>query len=111
MGLHRDGEHSDLSPFEVQMQRRLFYQIIPLDGMTSRESGVGMGLMSDGFDTLPPLNFNDDQLWPGMSSRPIEQKGATEMTFCLARSFIGRSFVETKQLEDDAEVQRIIARC
>lgn len=110
MGLHRDGEQSGLSPFEVQMRRRLFYQIIPLDGQASRESGVGLGLMPDGFDTLPPLNVNDDQLWPGMTEQPAEQKGATEMTFCLARSFIGRSFIETKRFKEDAEVQRIISR-
>lgn len=110
MGLHRDGEHANLPPFEVQMRRRLFYQIIPLDGMASRESGVGIGMMPDSWDTLPPLNVNDDQLWPGMTTNPEEQKGATEMTFCLARSFIGRCFIESKQFKDDADVQRVISR-
>ncbi|KAK5135579.1 hypothetical protein LTR08_005059 [Meristemomyces frigidus] len=32
MGLHRDGEALGLKPFEVQMRRRLFWQLLPLDG-------------------------------------------------------------------------------
>lgn len=90
MGLHRDGEDMGLSPFDVQMRRRVFYQIIPLDGIASHMSGTGIGIMPDTWDTKQSLNINDDQIWPGMTEAPEEQKGATEMIFCLARSSIGR---------------------
>ncbi|KAI5360319.1 hypothetical protein Slin14017_G098800 [Septoria linicola] len=110
MGLHRDGEAAALPPFEVQMRRRLFYQIIPLDGMASRESGVGIGLLPDQFDTLPPTNVNDSELWPSMTTQPVAHKGATEMVFCLARAYIGRSFNASKQFKDDEAVHRMIAK-
>lgn len=32
MGLHRDGECLGLSPFDVKMRRRVFWQFLPLDG-------------------------------------------------------------------------------
>ncbi|WPB02089.1 uncharacterized protein RHO25_006723 [Cercospora beticola] len=110
MGLHRDGEAAGLPPFEVQMRRRLFYQVVPLDGMSSRESGVSDASTPDHFDTLPPLNVNDDQIWPGMTTKPVSQKGATEMVFCLSRSYIGRAFAASKQLKDDDEAQKMISR-
>ncbi|EME44920.1 hypothetical protein DOTSEDRAFT_87414 [Dothistroma septosporum NZE10] len=89
MGLHHDGEALGMSPFEVQMRRRLFYQVVPLDGVASQLSGTGVGILADTWDTKPPLNINDDQIWPGMTEQPTEQKGATEMIFCLTRACIG----------------------
>ncbi|KAK1772800.1 fungal-specific transcription factor domain-containing protein [Phialemonium atrogriseum] len=92
MGLHRDGEKLSLPPFDVQMRRRLFYQLLPLDGIAGQMSGTGVATMPDSWDILPPLNINDDQIWPGMTETPEEHKGATEMIFCLARSCIGKFF-------------------
>lgn len=94
MGLHRDGETLGLPPFEVQMRRRLFYQLVPLDNMSSIMSGTGIAIMPDTWDVKQPFNINDDQIWPGMTETPEEQKGATEMIFCLARSSIGNFFAK-----------------
>ncbi|KAF4637676.1 hypothetical protein G7Y89_g399 [Cudoniella acicularis] len=93
MGLHRDGEKLGLPPFDVQMRRRIFYQLLPLDGIASQMSGTGTGMMPDTWDTQQPLNVNDNQIWPGMTETPEEQKGATEMIFCLARSCVGKFFL------------------
>ncbi|KAL8820211.1 MAG: hypothetical protein Q9191_007562 [Dirinaria sp. TL-2023a] len=95
IGLHRDGEKLGLPPFDVQMRRRLFYQLLPLDGIASQMSGTGIAVPIDTWDTEPPLNLNDDQIWPGMTERPEEKKGATEMIFCLTRSSVGRTFART----------------
>ena len=95
MGLHRDGEKLGLPPFDVQIRRRLFYQIIPLDGVASHMSGTGIGIMPNTWDTQRPSNINDDQIWPGMTKPPEERKGATEMIFCLTRSCIGKFFAKT----------------
>lgn len=92
MGIHRDGEKLGLPPFEVQMRRRLFYQMVPLDGLASQVAGTGIAI--DSWDTEQPLNLNDDQLWPGMSEMPKPEKGATEMIFCLARYCIGKYFAK-----------------
>lgn len=99
MGLHRDGEGvtAELTPFEVQMRRRLFYQLLPLDGIASQMAGTGINIITDpNWDTKPALNLNDDQIWPGMTQEQVvEQKGATEMIFCLTRACIGTYFSKT----------------
>jgi hypothetical protein len=117
MGLHRDAEKLGLLPFDVQMRRRLFYQLLPLDLIASQMSGTGIGIMPDTWDTQQPLNINDDQIWPGMIKAPEEQKGATEMIFCLARSCIGKVFAKagksmhgagSGQFKDYNEVEPVI---
>lgn len=95
MGLHRDGEALGLPPFDVQLRRRLFYQLIPLDGIASQLSGTGIAIAPESWDTKEPLNINDDQMWPGMTTAPQEQKGATEMMFCLARACVGKFFAKS----------------
>ncbi|KAK5116337.1 hypothetical protein LTR85_009309 [Meristemomyces frigidus] len=97
MGLHRDGENQGLPPFEIQMRRRLFYQLIPLDGVAGHMSGTGIATMPDDWDTQPPLNINDDQIWPGMTDPPDVQSGATEMIYCLTRACVGKSFLRARK--------------
>lgn len=82
-----------LPPFDVQMRRRLFYQLFPLDGNASQMSGTSIPIMPGTWDTQQPLNVNDDQIWPGMTDTPKEQNAATEMIFCLSRSWIGRLLI------------------
>ncbi|KAH7125921.1 putative C6 transcription factor [Dactylonectria macrodidyma] len=94
MGLHRDGEKLGLPPFQVQMRRRLFYQLLPLEGVASQMSGAGISIPADAWDTKPPLNVDDNQIWPGMTEPPEEQHGATEMIFCLTRACIGKFVVK-----------------
>jgi hypothetical protein len=86
MGLHKDGESLGLPPYDVQIRRRLFHQIVALDGYASQISGTGITIESGAWDCKQPLNINDDQIWPGMTQPPKEQKGATEMIFFLARA-------------------------
>lgn len=93
MGLHRDGEKMGLPPFDVQMRRRLFYQLLPLDGNASQMSGTSISIIPAAWDTQQPLNVNDDQIWPGMKETPKEQNAATEMIFCLSRSWVGKFLV------------------
>jgi hypothetical protein len=94
MGLHKDAESLGLPPFDVQMRRRLFCQILPLDGYASQISGTGITLEPGSWNTKQPLNLNDDQIWPGMTTQPEEQKGATEMIFFLARAEIGAWYLK-----------------
>lgn len=90
MGLHRDGEELGLNPFDVQMRRRVFWQLLPLDGLSGQLSGTGIAISADSWDTKQPLNVEDDEIWPGMETPPVEKKGATSMIFVLARTEIGR---------------------
>lgn len=95
MGLHRDGESLGLAPFEVQMRRRLFWQLLPLDSYAGQVSGTGISISPDSWDTKPPLNINDAQIYPGMTEDVEEQKGATEMIFSLARIELSNFYART----------------
>ncbi|KAK4153437.1 hypothetical protein C8A00DRAFT_15318 [Chaetomidium leptoderma] len=94
IGVHRDGQTLGLAPFEVEMRRRSFYQLMPLEAKASQMAGMGASMLPDGWDTRPPLNIDDAQIWPGMAESPQEQKGATEMIFCLSRACIGGFFAK-----------------
>lgn len=89
MGLHRDGEQLGLSPFDVEVHRRCFWQLIPLDGYAGIFSGTGIHISADSWDTKQPLNINDEDIWPDMKEAPRERDGATDMMFSLARATIG----------------------
>ncbi|KAF7118657.1 hypothetical protein CNMCM5793_008195 [Aspergillus hiratsukae] len=118
MGLHRDGENLGLPPFEVQMRRRLFWQLLPLDGYAGQVCGTGISISPNSWDTKPPLNINDDQIFPGMTQQPQEQRGASEMIFCLSRielsNFYTRTGVKMKeiggtiQFRDAEEIESLI---
>ena len=95
MGLHKDGEALGLPPYDVQIRRRLFYQLLAADGYASQISGTGITLEPGTWDCKQPLNLNDDQIWPGMTKAPAEQKGATEMIFVLARGELGTWAMKT----------------
>ncbi|KAL3438193.1 hypothetical protein BDV09DRAFT_192459 [Aspergillus tetrazonus] len=118
MGLHRDGEALGLPPFEVQMRRRLFWQLLPLDGYAGQVSGTGISIAPNSWDTKQPLNINDDQIFPGMTQQPKELKCASEMIFCLSRielsNFYTRTGVKMKgigaslEFKDADEIERLI---
>ncbi|GJP94313.1 fungal-specific transcription factor domain-domain-containing protein [Aspergillus niger] len=118
IGLHRDGESVGLPPFEVQMRRRLFWQLLPLDSYAGQTSGTGISISPDSWDTKQPLNINDDQMFPGMNEPPHEKRGASEMIFCLARmelsNFYTRTGVQLKgnggtiEFRTPEEIERLI---
>ncbi|KAK7408785.1 hypothetical protein QQX98_009029 [Neonectria punicea] len=82
-------------------------------------SGTEMVMMPDTWDTRPPWNLNDDQIWPGMTETPEENRGATDMIFCLTRACIGRFFASaaksmhsggSSQFKDYAEAELAISK-
>lgn len=64
IGLHQDGDKLGLPPFEVEMRRRLFCQVFPLDFRAGQSAGTDFMGLPVSWDTRPPLNINDDQIWP-----------------------------------------------
>ncbi|KAL8695075.1 MAG: hypothetical protein Q9218_000353 [Villophora microphyllina] len=85
LGLQRDGEQFGLSPFETEMRRRLWWQIVHVDLRASEDHGSEPSIQEFTFDTRFPLNINDDDISPNMKEYPSEHEGATEMTFDLIR--------------------------
>ncbi|WYZ36873.1 hypothetical protein EsH8_II_000379 [Colletotrichum jinshuiense] len=83
MGLHRDGELLGLQPFEIEMRRRIWWQIIMLETKYAVLAGFCDTLLPLNWDTKLPSNVNDVDLLPG-SLEPVKPRvGATEMAFCL----------------------------
>ncbi|KAJ9226750.1 transcriptional regulator family: Fungal Specific TF [Paecilomyces variotii] len=89
-----------ITPFESEMRLRLWWQIAFLDLRASRAVGLhsscsmqlrasrplGADLTDvDDDDVRLPLNVNDSDLYPEMSSLPIEHSGPTEMIYCLMK--------------------------
>jgi hypothetical protein len=95
MGLATDGTHYGLLPFEAEMRRRLWWQIVLIDTRLSEISGSGPGFLSYTWNTKLPLNFNDSDLFPDMRASPIERSGLTEISFfrlrCEIADFIQKS--------------------
>lgn len=83
MGYHRDGELLNLPPFETEMRRRIWWQILLQDTKLAVISGLNHSFAQDIFDTKEPHNLNDADLFPD-STEPIQSReGPTEMGFVL----------------------------
>lgn len=83
MGYHRDGEQLKLNPFEAEMRRRIWWQILIQDSKLAHLSGLNMSQLPTGWDTKEPSNLNDADIFPG-STEPVQARdGPTEMIFCI----------------------------
>ncbi|KAK3898374.1 hypothetical protein C8A05DRAFT_19031 [Staphylotrichum tortipilum] len=86
LGLHRDGSQSDMSPFEAEQRRRLWWQIVIFDKRIAEITGSTVtALTSCAGDTRIPLNINDADLHINAKVQPGPYGGPTEMVFCLTR--------------------------
>lgn len=51
LGIHRDGTHFDLPPFEIEMRRRLWWQVCILDARSAEDQGCDPSIHEALFDT------------------------------------------------------------
>ena len=96
IGLHRDGVSLGLPALDTELRRRLWWQILVLDGRMAELSGSGFSVLASLSDTKLPLNVNNNDLQPGVIEPPAERTGATEMIFCLLRYQFGVFFKGAK---------------
>lgn len=89
LGLDRDAAGRDISPFDLEMRRRLWWQIALLDSRVGELTGALNSVLTQPWTTKFPLNVNDSDLYPDMKEPPLESKGVTEVTFFLLRCEIG----------------------
>ena len=85
LGLHRNDQTAGLTPFEIEMRRRIWFQIVLLDIMAAQVAGTSSSLSLMLQPTTEPLNINDCDLHPDMPQLPEPAEGATEMLFCRLR--------------------------
>ncbi|WDK10488.1 fungal specific transcription factor domain-containing protein [Colletotrichum graminicola] len=86
MGLHRESSLRDLPPFEAELRRRVWWQIVILDGRAAQLKGATLGPENRLYgDASPPVGINDGDLVPPMSSLPRSSSYVpTEVVFCAA---------------------------
>jgi hypothetical protein len=85
IGLHCEEAWSQCSPFEVEMRRRLWWQVYVLDVRNAMECGVEPTILEQTFNTNKPRNINDVVLHPHVDATPADDNRKTEMTLILFR--------------------------
>ncbi|CRG82731.1 hypothetical protein PISL3812_00076 [Talaromyces islandicus] len=92
---------SRIPPFDAEMRRRLWWQIILLDSRAAQLSGLSVDFQTRTyFDSQLPLNVNDSDLYPEMSVLPPDvEPHSTEMIFCLA-IYEGVRFINSQALAE-----------
>ncbi|KAI1810938.1 hypothetical protein GGS20DRAFT_579478 [Poronia punctata] len=98
MGLHRDGELLGLPPFETEMRRRIWWQIILIDTYHALLSGLGQALLPRSWDTKRPSNLHDADLYPNMTTLQ-PRDGPTDMIYCLVSYEMASMMADTPNLE------------
>ncbi|KAJ4211738.1 hypothetical protein NW759_012338 [Fusarium solani] len=83
MGYHRDGTRLHLSPFETEMRRRIWWQIVMYDIKLGIDCGLTYSCIPKRFDTRQPLNLNDVDLFPDATGELAHRDGPTEMAFVM----------------------------
>ena len=89
IGLHRENLSSSLSPFTIEMRRRLWWHIIVLDIRASEDRGTEPIIATSSFDTHRPLNINDADIGPESKVMPEPRAGFTEMTKTTVHHEVG----------------------
>jgi hypothetical protein len=86
MGMHCDGQHFNISPFQTEMRRRMWHHIKLLDTWCIENLGVEpLVNASSSAGTVLPQNSNDTA-WdtsPFSASRPNPETQFTDMTTAL----------------------------
>ncbi|KAM6537671.1 hypothetical protein FALCPG4_003579 [Fusarium falciforme] len=85
MGLHRDGSHFGLSPFETEMRRRLWWALLVLDLRSADELGTDLIIGDLFYDTQMPSNINDADINPETTEFPEPREGRSDCAVALVR--------------------------
>ena len=91
MGIHRDGAAFNFSPFEAEMRRRLWWNMMVLDFSAAELCGSELAPTVTVGDAKPPLYIDDADISPDSKELPPERTdGPSEMMFPAIRNmFIG----------------------
>ncbi|KAL2398485.1 Aurofusarin cluster transcription factor aurR2 [Exophiala dermatitidis] len=87
MGLHRDGQLLGLAPFEVELRRRIWWQLSWFDSRTSELIGMRkfQNTTLDKRSPRLPSNIDDEALFPGMEETPKAANRVTTLALCAIR--------------------------
>lgn len=75
--------------FEAEMRRRLWWAMVVYDSRISELSDYKTTQLVPTWDCKIPVNVNDFDLRPEMTTRPADQDASTEALFAVVRAAIG----------------------
>ena len=99
LGMHRDGTKLGLSPYETEIRRRVWWHLVVRDGRAAEDYGINSPSATPGFDTELPLNIEDADLTPEMTTLPSGRNGWTGMTYPLVAINISHAMRQLGILE------------
>ncbi|KAI0396519.1 hypothetical protein F5Y17DRAFT_105480 [Xylariaceae sp. FL0594] len=87
LNIHRDGDGSSsssrLTPYEAEMRRRLWWQLIVLDIRAAEDRGTNTIIARGSYDTRLPHNIDDADFGPDTTAPLEDRPGPTDATFSL----------------------------
>ncbi|KAJ5769240.1 hypothetical protein N7520_003799 [Penicillium odoratum] len=90
-GYHRDpSNYARISMFNKEMRRRIWMTIVELDLQVAIDRGMPPSVQASDYDTLPPLNINDDEIHESTTELP-EEHSTGDATDCSYQTAFGQS--------------------
>ncbi|KAI8629686.1 hypothetical protein F5Y19DRAFT_73912 [Xylariaceae sp. FL1651] len=90
LNIHQDGDgtHLRLSPYEAELRRRLWWQLIVLDIRAAEDRGTNTIIVRGSYNTRLPHNINDAEFGPDTTAPLQDRPGPSDVTFslCTAQS-------------------------
>ena len=85
LGLHRPSYGQTLSTLDIEIRRRVWWQVVLLDTRAAELSACGTSILSSDWNVPFPLNVNENDIKPDADTLPESIEGVTDMVFCLLR--------------------------
>lgn len=89
IGMHDEASLAKCSPFEAEMRRRLWWNLVLFDariGEMSEKGGASEPTLNPVWDCKPPLNISDTDLRPGTKAPLVASYRCTDAVFTVVRS-------------------------
>ncbi|KAI0882322.1 fungal-specific transcription factor domain-containing protein [Annulohypoxylon maeteangense] len=96
LNIHREASIAYLPPYEAELRRRLWWQLIVLDIRGAEDRGTTTILARDSYDTKLPHNINDADFGPGTRNNLTEKQGPTDMTFSMCTAQCSNLFLQVE---------------
>ncbi|KAI2469808.1 fungal-specific transcription factor domain-containing protein [Annulohypoxylon bovei var. microspora] len=96
LNLHREAGNAHLPPYEAELRRRLWWQLIVLDIRGAEDRGTTTVLARDSYDTRLPLNVNDADFGPETRGPLAERQGPTDVTFSMCTAQCSNLFLQVE---------------
>ncbi|TVY38561.1 Pyrrolocin cluster transcription factor [Lachnellula occidentalis] len=123
MGYQRDpSQYKEISVFQGEMRRRIWFFIIRIDSLTSFQAGLPSMIGSLKYDTLEPRSLHNSEVYEGMTELPPSRpKGEqTPVAYMLAKGTIVRvvgeigdllNSLDTYSYDDVLKLDAELIRC